>query len=128
MFLTLGVTSTLCGSGPLHFLLLGLHDAGEQGESRMIEAEIGCDDGRQGDRNGLRAPVDPRKTSALPFSMTTPGFLAFSASDSRAHPSLRANRSLRPAEISSQELGWLRLVRRPWFVCPAMTKSGFFGQ
>jgi hypothetical protein len=39
-------------------LLLGLHDVGQRGVARLVEAQIGGDDGRQLDRDGLQAAVD----------------------------------------------------------------------
>src|SRR6185369_13401636 len=41
----------------LELLLLGLHDVGQRHVARLVQAQIGRDDGRQAHRNGLHAAV-----------------------------------------------------------------------
>ena len=52
-------------------LLLGFHDVGQRGVARFVEAQIGADDGRQGDGRVSRPPSISRVTVALPSAMTT---------------------------------------------------------
>src|SRR5258706_3251619 len=42
----------------LHGLLLGLHDVGQRDVARLVQAQIGGDDGRQAQRQGLQPAVD----------------------------------------------------------------------
>src|SRR3954454_8628937 len=46
------------GRGLLERLLLGLHDVGERGVARLVEAKVGGDDRRQLEADGLQPAVD----------------------------------------------------------------------
>jgi hypothetical protein len=100
-------------------LLLRLHDVGQRGVARLVQAQVGGDDRRQLQRHGLQAAVDFAGHVGVAVAESRPSRRRCPAA-SRAAPA-----SIWPVWLASSSIACLPRMTRPGFPCrPRLQQLG----